>query len=354
MDSRSWYSEPMQTFIVAVTVFYTSVVAIAEPSVAANSCGTILTHEVASRTTAMVQSGMWDKAREFLRSRGDVQLAWVPMSIHIVRYTDGSGGIAQSVIEEAISDLNFHIESTGLVFFQLGISAYIDSDEMADFSLEEDAEALLSLSNPVSGSVNVWFVPEYEDCGVASFSWSDPQGIVMRNDCTPAGDNHSTFSHEVGHYFDLFHTHETYYGTECVDGSNCSTTGDLICDTEADPDLYFLVDVDCQYTGDAVDVCGSGVPYNPPTYNLMSYSRKSCRDHFSPEQLSVFASTAHNTRENHLRYFDFDGDGEVGSYEIGLIVLNWNTVDVSSDANRDGIVNVFDLLAVLEFWGDYL
>ena len=209
----------MQTLVVAVTVFYTSIVAIAEPSVAANGCGTILTHEVASRTTAMVQSGMWDKAREFLRSGGGVQLAWVPMSIHVVRYTDGSGGIAQSAIEEAISDLNSHIESTGLVFFQLGLSAYIDSDEMADFSLE-DIEPLLSLSNPVSGSVNVWFVPEYEHCGIASFSSDDPQGILMNNDCTPAEDNHSTFSHEVGHYFDLFHTHETYYGTECVDGSN--------------------------------------------------------------------------------------------------------------------------------------
>ena len=353
MVGSSLYSEPMQTLIVAVTVFCTSVVAIAEPSVAANGCGTILTHEVASRTTAMVQSGMWDKAREFLRSGGGVPLAWVPMSIHIVRYTDGSGGIAQSVIDEAISDLNSHIESTGLVFFQPGLSTYIDSDEIADFSLE-DVELLLSLSNPVSGSVNVWFVPEYENCGVSSFSGSPNQGIVMNNDCTPAVDNHSTFSHEVGHYFDLFHTHSTHYGEECVDGSNCSTTGDLLCDTEADPKLSGLVDVDCQYTGDAVDACGSGVPYNPPTYNLMSYSTKSCRDHFSHEQLGVFTWTAHNEREDHLRYFDFDGDGEVGSSEILLILRKWGEVDATTDANRDGVVNVFDLLAILEFWGDYL
>ena len=307
----------------------------------------------------MVRSGMWDKAREFLRSGEGVQLAWVPMSIHIVRYTDGSGGIAQSVIEEAISDLNSHIESTGLVFFQLGLSTYIDSDEMADFSLE-DVELLLSLSNPVSGSVNVWFVPEYENCGVSSYSWLPNQGIVMNNDCTPAEGNHTTFSHEVGHYFNLFHTHETYYGAECVDGSNCSTTGDLLCDTEADPGLYdwdesvYLVDVDCQYTGDAVDACESGVPYNPPTYNLMSYSKKACRDHFSHEQLSVFTSTAHNEREDHLRYFDFDGDGEVGRSEIHSIIKVWGEVDATSDANRDGVVNIFDLLAVLEFWGDYM
>ena len=349
----------MPSLIVAVTVFCTSVVAIAEPAVAANGCGTILTHEVASRATAMVQSGKWDEAREFLRSGGGVQLAWVPMSIHIVRYDDGSGGLPQSRIDTAIEDLNDHVADTRLRFFQSGGTIYMDDSDFAELDWDEFCD--LVAIDPVPDTVNIYFVPDFIDwCGRSSYTWSRCQGVVMDNECTATSSDHSTFSHELGHYFDLLHTHETYFGAECVDGSNCSTDGDRLCDTEADPKLYdsekdvCLVDDDCQYIGAAADACGSGVPYDPPTSNLMSYSRHSCRDHFSHEQLSVFASKAHNEREDHLRYFDFDGDGEVGSYEIGMIVSNWNTVDVSSDANRDGIVNVFDLLAVLEFWGDYL
>ena len=74
----------------------------------------------------------------------------------------------------------------------------------------------------------------------------------MRNSCAYNG---STIIHEFGHYFSLFHTHgptNSAITTELVDGSNCTTSGDELCDTPADPNLSGNV-TNCLYTGGLFD-----------------------------------------------------------------------------------------------------
>ena len=56
-----------------------------------------------------------------------------------------------------------------------------------------------------------------------------------------------------------------------------------MCDTPADPTLSGVVSSDCQYTGSATDP--NGEQYQPDVTNIMSYSRKACRDFFSPQQV---------------------------------------------------------------------
>lgn len=83
-----------------------------------------------------------------------------------------------------------------------------------------------------------------------------------------------TSPHELGHCLNLLHTHSTSNGIEYINGSNCSTAGDLVCDTPADPELNSTnVDSSCNYFG------GGG--YNPLTNNIMSYSPFGCREHFT-------------------------------------------------------------------------
>jgi hypothetical protein len=97
--------------------------------------------------------------------------------------------------------------------------------------------------------------------------------LVIRNDRALS----STSPHEVGHCLDLYHTHETAFGTENINGSNCSSAGDLVCDTPADPRLGSNnVNFNCEYVG------GGG--FNPLTDNVMSYSRGLCRDSFTTLQ----------------------------------------------------------------------
>ena len=88
-----------------------------------------------------------------------------------------------------------------------------------------------------------------------------------------------TAEHEVGHCFGLLHTFDYVNGNglEDIDGSNGSTSADLIQDTQADPYAYFYEDPlpcfatsGCSYTGTCSDPKGQ-TNYSPPYTNIMSY-----------------------------------------------------------------------------------
>ena len=166
----------------------------------------------------------------------------------------------------------------------------------------------MAIPNRVSDAINIFFVPNalYNGtgvCGWSSFPFYEQQynkdWTVMNNSCATNG---STLAHEVGHYFSLYHTHETAMGAENVTRNSgngcydCSTQGYLLCDTAADPRLSGLVNTSCNYTGNGTDDCN--VTYVPDPDNLMSYSRKECRDIFSPGQQNRMLTSLANDRDN--------------------------------------------------------
>jgi len=86
----------------------------------------------------------------------------------------------------------------------------------------------------------------------------------------------------LGIFFGLYRTDSDFNGKELVDGSNCNTSGDLICDTPAAADLFGKIDINCNYTGNAKD--SKGAFYVPHTNNYMSGANKKCRCHFTEGQ----------------------------------------------------------------------
>jgi hypothetical protein len=258
------------------------------PEEALEPCGTFVTP---------VEAAAYLKHREELAGRtprgGSGPPYYVAIAPHIVRHSDGTGGLPVERYEQAVADANGHYAARGIVFYTVDAGVdFIDSDDYYTTTTLTEINDLRS-ENPVPDAINIYFTEnlDYESgglCGISAFTFSSVQAIAMRNSCTanPAGlGNHSTFSHEVGHYFNLFHTHEPAYGDEFVDGSNCGTAGDLLCDTPADPRLTSgTVDSGtCEYTGSQVD--GHGDPYEPDATLLMSYSLKHCRSYFSAESL---------------------------------------------------------------------
>jgi hypothetical protein len=159
----------------------------------------------------------------------------VPLTMHVVRRSNGTGGLPPERVAQALVDANDAWRSADIQFCQAGPIRYIDSDAFYDISGSETTA--LRNTDVVPGTINIWFVNSAPYCGISSFTTSSQQGIVMNNSCTALPTNRSTFPHEIGHYFDLYHTHETAFGTECVARTNCSTRGDLVCDTAADPTL---------------------------------------------------------------------------------------------------------------------
>lgn len=209
----------------------------------------------------------------------------IAISAHIVRTTEGTGGLTERELKLAIEDVNEIYKLTNMEFFLYGEINYIDNNLFFDFNSND--EGALTARHDVENTINVYFFNsatsgESSVCGYAYFPESGIDHLVMVNSCTTNG---STFPHELGHYFALYHTHgKTNTGTtdEFVDGSNCTTAGDDICDTAADPNLSGSVNTSCVYTGNGLDAKGDR--YEPNPKNLMSYSQKHCRDEFSQQQ----------------------------------------------------------------------
>jgi hypothetical protein len=111
--------------------------------------------------------------------------------------------------------------------------------------------------------------------------------------------------HEFGHFFGLRHTHQFDFHfpgmitDELVNGSNCATAGDLVCDTPADPGLMpWLVSPfpACQWL-DTVTVDANGELFNPLTNNYMSYMGL-CTESFTSGQYARMAYFADHDRAN--------------------------------------------------------
>lgn len=212
----------------------------------------------------------------------------VPIVAHIVRRSNSSGGLSRADLNASVARANNMYRSVNLQF-QVCQVKYINNNALYShrYMYDDDknntsngAYRKLGMSSrSVARKLNIYFVQSSQT------SWSNfpsrsarKQHIIMRNDHTR---NESTLGHEIGHWFSLLHTHETYRGAELVNGSNCSSSGDFVCDTAADPGSGFRSN--CTYGGSSRDA--NGQRYNPDPRNVMSYASKPCRNRFSNGQI---------------------------------------------------------------------
>ncbi len=266
-----------------------SAILIAQSSVAmAEDCGTELSAADIQAISTLVDE------QSFARGGRSNEFYDLPIAMHIVRQSNGTGGISAAEVEASI-------DSAIILFAQVNVSVYeiqpvnfIDEDFFY-FNMSSNAQLdSLKRYDKVANAVNIYWVPSssgFAYCGISSFPSSGVQGIIMNNNCGGLLSKNSTLVHEIGHYFNLMHTHEPAFGIECPDGSNCTIAGDLVCDTPADPNVSGHVGLppDCLYDNFAPPPGGcDATPYNPPVDNIMSYSRQSCRDILTPGQIDRF------------------------------------------------------------------
>lgn len=217
----------------------------------------------------------------------------VDVKAHVIRTSSGTGGLTESELDSAIDDMNAFYASANMYFYLCDGINYIDDDTYYDLIYTD--EGVLTDAHSVDNLINIYFANSvtrfdsegepYFICGYAYYP-GNQDTIVMDNSCALNG---STLAHEMGHFYSLRHTHG---GTvnELVDGSNCTTEGDYLCDTPADPKLSNnSVTAACVYTGTTTDA--NGDTYIPDPTNVMSYSRKPCRTSFTPQQFArIFAT----------------------------------------------------------------
>ena len=181
---------------------------------------------------------------------------------HIVRDNNGAGGINPNQLQNIMNKLSDYYTPFNIHFVNLGYD-YINNSNYQQIDSNTEASTLSGVNN-FSNMINYYIVDSLWNVGggyVTGTAVSIPSNrLVIRKDNVLS----TTSSHEVGHCLNLLHTHETAYGTEAINGSNCSTAGDQVCDTPAD------------------NMTGATSGYNPDQTNLMSYY--SVRNHFTPGQ----------------------------------------------------------------------
>lgn len=207
---------------------------------------------------------------------------YLPLQIHLVRSSSGQQA-NETAILQSIGVLNQRFKPTGMQFVLCQTFHYIESDGFSSLDdASESRQLIASYNNPQT--IDLYYVNDvtYGDlCGFASMGWIDDGYIVLKKGC----ENNGSLEHEMGHYFNLFHTHETQYGAELVDGSNCSTAGDMLCDTPADPNLqYEVLAPHCKYASTTLKDA-NGQLYKPLEDNIMSYAARVCANNFTTDQI---------------------------------------------------------------------
>lgn len=171
------------------------------------------------------------------------------------------------------------------------VTNYADQGIRATGSVGADEATVKALSTwPREDYINIWVVNEIEDNnassgiqGFAYFPINNPiDGITMLHNAVGTTGNikpstalNRTLSHEMGHYFGLYHTF--HLTNDCISESSCSTQGDRVCDTP--PTIL-------------ASSCGSpACSGTQQVENYMDYTPESCRDMFTQGQKDRMRNT---------------------------------------------------------------
>ncbi len=193
-------------------------------------------------------------------------------------------------VQAALLKLNEAFERSGISFRYCKIDS-IENYKYNDFSIDNEIEEVKTLYYK-AGVINVFVVGEIRKTGIYSriegytfFPGGDDIIVITKLDFTSNG-----LAHQMGHFFGLYNTYENGFGLEMIDGSNCNTAGDLICDTPADISVGMLGSYPASTLTDT-----SGNKYHHPFNNMMSGNRFS-RCVFSIAQMNKMAYILENYR----------------------------------------------------------
>ena len=336
----------------------------AEPGLG-EDCGTLIPTDGHAIFAQRMANGDYEPRGGIAMVPDVVKITW-----HVVASTLGDRSIDDSDLARYAAGLNEAFMPMNIKFCFGGETRLIVDDElMANVS----SHYHLRMVDPTPDAIDIYWCNSLAGgaiCGVSSYSFGPIQGIVMQTSCEGHDDVLGILIHEVGHYFDLFHTHEIGFGYECPEGSDCATHGDHVCDTRPAPPLGFdncvnpldcsLIDSNPECTESiGPPLCPEGQTYDPDTDNYMSYTAIPCLIRFTDGQYLRMRGTFESYRtELHGSTCvpltqclgDINNDGQADGIDISFVISAWGTSDPTADLDGDGLVNAADLVLILGNW----
>jgi hypothetical protein len=257
-------------------------------------------------------------AFELKKASGKVftDIVHIPLRPHIFRQANGTGGFDMARLNNVIALTNSYYQANGvgIQFYLAGTSPdYIDDDTMFN-GFVANSEAALA-GRDATTAMNMFFVNAFSDPSLGGYAYfpnntvSSTRSFILTSPTSTENDlGNRLIPHEMGHNFNLFHTFQGSTGStpELVTrgvGANCTSAGDFLCDTPADPygrtgaSLTFVAGCPA-YKGTATDP--TGMTYSPSISNIMSYYFPCTHDFTQGQQDRLQAGLA--LRQSHTAY----------------------------------------------------
>ena len=199
------------------------------------------------------------------RGSGSALCISVDVFFHIVRTTNGLYAFVPPTADDIVRRLNRFYSPHNIIINNVGTD-FIDDSDLLIIDIDSGERNTLFATQNRSDAINFYIVEDFTGGNFAGMAQSIPsKNLVIRD----AYVSSSISAHELGHCLNLYHTFQgtasnTSGCAENINGSNCNTCGDLICDTPADANT------------------GNTGGYNPDLTNIMSYYLPA--DHFTNGQ----------------------------------------------------------------------
>ena len=250
------------------------------------------------------------------KSYGGIE--WVPIQIHMVLRNDGTGYNPLDSLQWEIDTLNARFGRGNIQFFQCAPVKYIKSTTLYNSRYDSynthkcggyTPEYILG-SYSVPNVVNIYLI-DSSNTSHAHFPsdrTSKCADWIILNKAQLKW--YGVLAHEMGHYLNLFHTfngerlaaNREHITRNSADGCyNCLTVGDLLCDTEADPDTSSSGSWNnaCNFTMTTRDTGCLDQKFTPWNENIMSYS--DCTHFFTQGQITRMTAALLNSSRNYLK-----------------------------------------------------